>query len=114
MERGKGHSGPVIVDDKLVFIHQVDQNEEVCCLDSATGKTIWDYSYAVDVAQNSGNTDTPRSSPVIDPETKLVYTLGNDGDLICFELVTGEVKWKLELESEFGPSPFFLATVPAR
>ena len=107
VERGKGHSGPVIVDDKLVFIHQVDQNEEVRCLDSATGKTIWDHSYAVDVAQNYGITDTPRSSPVIDPETKLVYTLGNDGDLICFELVTGEVKWKLELESEFGPSPFF-------
>jgi len=107
VERGKGHSGPVIVDDKLVFIHQVDQNEEIRCLEAATGKTIWEHSYAVDVAQNYGITDTPRSSPVIDTRTKLVYTLGNDGDLICFHLESGEVKWSLNLASEFGASTFF-------
>jgi outer membrane protein assembly factor BamB len=106
-ERGKGHSGPVIVDDRLVFIHQVDQEEEIRCVDAVTGMIKWNYSYAVDVAQSYGIVDTPRSSPVIDPETKLVYTLGNDGDLICFKLETGEVVWSKDIPVEFGPSPLF-------
>lgn len=107
VERGKGHSGPVIADGKLVFIHQVEEKEEIRCLDAETGEDIWTHSYPVDVAQSYGIVDTPRSSPVIDPETKLVYTLGNDGDLICFELETGKVSWQLKLEKEFGPSPIF-------
>ncbi|MEM1440976.1 MAG: PQQ-binding-like beta-propeller repeat protein [Verrucomicrobiota bacterium] len=107
IERGKGHSGPVISDGKLVFIHQVDKKEEVQCLNAETGEEIWKHSYSVDVAQSYGITDTPRSSPVIDPETGLVYTLGNDGDLICFRLEDGEIVWEIELEKEFGPAPFF-------
>ncbi|MDF1824509.1 MAG: PQQ-binding-like beta-propeller repeat protein [Verrucomicrobiales bacterium] len=107
VERGKGHSGPVIADGKLVFIHQVAETEEVRCLEAETGKEIWTHSYAVDVSQSYGITDTPRSSPVIDVETGLVYTLGNDGDLICFALSSGEISWQLKLADEFGPSPFF-------
>ncbi|MGD1980085.1 MAG: PQQ-binding-like beta-propeller repeat protein, partial [Akkermansiaceae bacterium] len=107
VERGKGHSGPVIADGKLVFIHQVDEREEVRCLDAVTGKEIWKHAYPVDVAQSYGITDTPRSSPVIDPETAKVYTLGNDGDLICFSLEEGEIEWQMQLPKEFGPSPLF-------
>ncbi len=107
VERGKGHSGPVIVDDHVVFIHQVDKNEEIRCLDAASGETRWTHSYPVEVGQSYGIVDTPRSSPVIDPESKLIYTLGNDGDLICFRLESGEIVWQMGLETVFGPSPFF-------
>lgn len=107
VERGKGHSGPVIADGKLVFIHQVAETEEIRCLDAVTGEEIWKHAYPVDVSQSYGITDTPRSSPVIDVETGLVYTLGNDGDLICLALKSGDISWQLKLEDEFGPSPFF-------
>lgn len=107
VERGKGHAGPVVADGKLVFIHQVEQREQVRCLDAVTGSGIWEHSYPVDVAQSYGIVDAPRSSPVIDPETKLVYTLGNDGDLICFSLSDGKIAWQVKLPQLFGPSPFF-------
>ena len=107
VKRGKGHAGPVIADGKLVFIHQVDKNEQIRCLDAATGAAIWEHSYPVDVAQSYGVVDAPRSSPVIDPETKLVYTLGNDGDLICFGLGDGAIVWQGKLPDLFGPSPVF-------
>jgi len=107
VERGKGHSGPVIADGKLVFIHQVEETEEIRCLDAVTGEEIWKHAYPVDVAQSYGITDTPRSSPVIDVETGLVYVLGNDGDLICLALGDGSISWQLKLADEFGPSPFF-------
>lgn len=107
VERGRGHAGPVVAHGKLVFIHQVDENEEIRCLDAGTGEAIWEHRYPVDVAQSYGVRDAPRSSPVIDPETGRVYSLGNDGDLICFSLEDGEILWQGEMEEEFGPSPFF-------
>jgi len=107
VERGKGHAGPVVADSKLVFIHQVEKKEQVRCLDAATGSEIWEYSYPVDVAQSYGIVDAPRSSPVIDTETKRVYTLGNDGALICFQLKDGAIVWQSKLPDLFGPSPFF-------
>ena len=107
VERGKGHAGPVVADGKLVFIHQVEKKEQVRCLDAATGEEIWEHSYLVDVSQNFGITDAPRSSPVIDTEAMRVYTLGNDGDLICFNLKDGSIVWQSKLPDLFGPSPFF-------
>jgi len=107
IERGKGHSGPVISDGHVVFIHQLENNEEVRCVKSEDGSTVWKHSYPVDVAQSYGITDTPRSSPVIDVETGQVFTLGNDGDLIAFDLKSGTIKWQLKLPEQFGPSPLF-------
>ena len=91
----------------MVFIHQVEKQEEIRCLNAETGEEIWKHAYAVEVAQSYGITDQPRSSPVIDPGTKYVYTLGNDGDLLCLQLDDGKVVWKMRLEEKFGPSPFF-------
>lgn len=107
VERGRGHSGPVVADGKLVYIHQVDREEEIRCHDAATGEELWSHRYPVEVDQSYGISDAPRSSPVIDPETGKVYTLGNDGDLICFSLDEGEILWSFRLEERFGPSPFF-------
>lgn len=106
-ERGKGHAPPVVSGDFLVLIHQKDKREIVECLDAATGKPRWKHDYAVKVDQNFGITDAPRSSPVIDPESKLVFTLGNDGDLIAFNLEDGKIEWQLNLRKSFGDAPFF-------
>ncbi len=106
-ERGKGHAGPVVVDDHVVFIHQKDSNEEVVCLKAEDGSEIWKHSYAVEVGQNFGIVDAPRSSPVIDPASKTVYTLGNDGDLIAFKLEDGKILWQIDLNEKYGDAPTF-------
>jgi outer membrane protein assembly factor BamB len=107
VERGRGHAGPVVVGDKIVYIHQVDQNEQIRCLEAATGKEIWEHSYPVEVDQNFGVVDAPRSSPVVDVETGFVYTLGNDGDLICLQLADGKIVWQISVPEVFGTGPFF-------
>jgi outer membrane protein assembly factor BamB len=107
VERGRGHAGPVVVGDKLVYLHQVDKNEQIRCLEAATGKEVWEHSYPVEVDQNFGVVDAPRSSPVIDVETGFVYTLGNDGDLICLQLADGKIVWQLSVPEVFGTGPFF-------
>ncbi len=106
-KRGGGHAGPVVADGKVVLIHQVEKSEQILCLEASTGSEVWEHSYPVDVSQSYGITDAPRSSPVIDVDTGKVYTLGNDGDLICFALADGAVLWQAKLPDLFGPSPFF-------
>ena len=105
--KGKGHAGPVVADDLLFLIHQVDQNEVINCLAADTGKKIWEHKYPVDVGQSYGITDTPRSSPSIDLETQTVFTLGNDGDLIAFDMKTGTIRWQIKLSDQYGEAPFF-------
>lgn len=107
VERGRGHAGPVVAGDKVVYIHQVENKEQIRCLDAATGSEIWEHSYPVEVDQNFGIVDAPRSSPVIDVETGLVYTFGNDGDLICLQLADGKVVWQISVPETFGTGPFF-------
>ncbi|MCB1231643.1 MAG: PQQ-binding-like beta-propeller repeat protein [Verrucomicrobiae bacterium] len=107
MERGEGHAAPVVLGDFLVLIHQKKNQEIVECLDAATGKSRWRHAYEVDIGQNYGVSDAPRSSPVIDPETKTVFTFGNDGDLIAFNLETGEIRWQMEVDKAIGPAPTF-------
>lgn len=106
-EKGKGHAGPIVVDDLVVLMHLVESEEVIHCLDAKSGEVKWKHSYAVKIDQSYGVTDMPRSSPVADVETKTIYTLGNDGDLIAFELATGKIVWQMNLAERFGESPFF-------
>ncbi len=106
-EKGKGHAGVVVVDDHVILMHQIDEQEVIHCLAAATGKVIWQHRYPVKVDHSYGIVDTPRSSPSIDVETKTVYTLGNDTDLIAFDLKKGKIKWQKKLSQEYGEAPFF-------
>lgn len=107
MERGEGHAAPVVLGNHLVLIHQKGKKEIVECRDAESGKLRWDHSYEVKISQNYGITDAPRSSPVIDPESRTVFTLGNDGALIAFALETGDIRWATDLDKQFGETPVF-------
>ncbi|NNE91487.1 MAG: PQQ-binding-like beta-propeller repeat protein [Verrucomicrobiales bacterium] len=106
-ERGKGHTGPVIAGEYLVFIHQLDEKEEIVCLNPDTGEARWKHSYATVVNQNFGIFDEPFGPPVIDPETGTVFTHGNDGDLKALKLEDGEVIWEKNLDKDYGVPPTF-------
>ncbi len=105
--KGKGHAGPVVVDDLVVLMHLVGNDEVITCLDAKTGKSQWEVRYPIKIDQSYGITDMPRSSPVVDLETKTVYSLGNDSDLHAMELKTGKILWKMQLTEKFGEAPFF-------
>lgn len=105
--KGKGHAGPAVVNDKVVLIHQIEKEEVIHCLDASDGAVIWEHRYPVEVNQSYGIVDMPRSSPSVDIETSTVYTLGNDGDLIAFELGSGNIRWQIKLPEVFGEAPFF-------
>ncbi len=105
VERGSGHAPVAIVGDYLVMIHTLDGQEVVECLQPETGKRHWVHRYPVKLGSNYGIQDASRAGPVIDGDR--VFTVGVRGDLHCFELRSGKVLWKKNLDQEYGPAPLF-------
>ena len=99
MKKGTGYSGPAISGDRLVFIHRVGNEDIVECLKAETGERFWQYRYATDFEDRYGYNNGPRASPVIDGDR--VYTLGAQGKLFCFDLMTGAIRWRRDLQADF-------------
>ncbi len=111
---GAGYSGPVVANGR-VFItdrllpagaenpanpfgrNQVEGKERVLCLDEPTGKILWKYEYECpyEISYPAG----PRAVPVIAGDK--VYTLGAMGNLICFNVKSGDVVWSKDLPAEY-------------
>lgn len=99
---GQGHSAVSIKGGKLYT--QGSQvltrggketfQESVYCLNALTGKEIWSYTYPSESMIYNG----PRATPTVDGNR--VFTLGSDGDLICFGAQSGGVLWKKHLVKE--------------
>lgn len=107
-----GYAGPAVAGGKVFVTDYVtkDKTEEgnfdrkettgterVFCLDEANGKVVWKHVYPVKYAISypAG----PRCTPTVH-EGK-VYTLGAEGDLICFEAATGKIVWQKNLKKEY-------------
>ncbi|MHA3772379.1 outer membrane protein assembly factor BamB family protein [Verrucomicrobiota bacterium sgz303538] len=104
---GNGFSSPCIAQGRVfVTYSQVTRtaaNENVLCVDAATGKTIWSHTYPVNYPEWGANPDHP-ASPVATPVVAdgKVYTLGRMSNLICLDAITGRVIWQHDLPKEFG------------
>ena len=72
--------------------------ERVLCLDETTGKEKWQHEYPVKytISYPAG----PRCTPIVDGDK--VYTLGAEGNLICFKADSGEIVWQKNLPKEYN------------
>jgi outer membrane protein assembly factor BamB len=109
---GKGWAGVAVVGDRLILFHRVGDEEIVECLEPATGKGKWKAESKATYIDEFEFDNGPRAVPLIVYEK--VYTLGPDGDLICWELSTGKRLWGRKLNKEYdAPKGFFgVATSP--
>jgi outer membrane protein assembly factor BamB len=90
---GTGDATPVLAG-RNIFLHTRQGAEEtVLCLDAATGKQIWRYSYAAPAVTGPASSHPgPRSTPVIG-EGKIV-TFGVSGITSCLDIASGKLLWK--------------------
>ncbi len=82
-------------------IPSIPGNERVLCLDSATGKTVWEQAY--DSPYRISYPSGPRATPIISEGR--VFTLGAMGDLKCFEAETGKPVWSVNLPQAYQCEP---------
>jgi outer membrane protein assembly factor BamB len=107
-----GYAGPAVVGDKLFVTDYVTKDavkdanfgrnafsgvERVLCLNAETGEEIWRHEYPVKytIDYPAG----PRCTPTVDGDK--VYTLGAEGNLICFKL-DGGIVWQKDLPKQYG------------
>ena len=113
-----GYSGAAVADGMVFltdFLTDADLNkdnfarkkypgrERIFCLDAKTGAQKWKHEYActIDCAYPNG----PRCTPNYETsklEGSKLYTLGAQGDLICFEARTGKVVWSVDFKQRYG------------
>jgi outer membrane protein assembly factor BamB len=104
---GEGGSSPLVIGERVYVIGYNDPQDDVACLDAATGKTLWKKSYRCPIhgRQSTGDEGLytgPTSTPEFDPETGYLYTLSCDGDLHCWDTArNGETIWSLNLYEKY-------------
>jgi outer membrane protein assembly factor BamB len=96
---GHGFSGPVVVETKLVLFDRLNDQERVCCYDSATGARNWSYEYPTSYEDDFGFDDGPRATPAISEGR--VYTFGAQGVVSCLELKSGRKIWTADLQKQY-------------
>ncbi len=80
----------------------------IFCLDAGSGRELWRQSYAARYQGRLRTGDTgayggPSSTPSLDPDSRLLYTLGVDGDLQCWDTARhGRRVWGFNLYDAYA------------
>jgi outer membrane protein assembly factor BamB len=104
---GIGASSPLVVGDRLYALGRSDGHDVVRCLRVENGKEVWSVRYrGAEYGRfhmgDEGLYSGPSSTPEYDPQTKLLYTLGPDGGLHCWDTAAdGKRVWGLNLYDTF-------------
>jgi outer membrane protein assembly factor BamB len=112
---GGGYTGPAVADGRVYVMDrqlgkdakspanafsrsEIPGSERVLCLSEADGRILWQHQY--DCPYTVSYAAGPRATPTVH-EGK-VYTLGAEGNLLCFESKKGTVAWSHDFKKDFG------------
>src|SRR5215510_13875030 len=90
-ELGEGYSGIAVERGMLFTMYRKGDNEIAIAIDAATGKTLWEYSYAAPFSPeyDMSNGPGPHATPLVNND--LVFTSGATGKLTCLDKKSGKV-----------------------
>lgn len=107
VDAGSGATSPLVIGDRVYVMGSFDDREHLQCLNAADGATIWhkEYpapSYGRNATGDQGIYRGVSATPEYDTDTGLLYTLGIDGDLRCWNLkADGALVWSLNLYDRY-------------
>ncbi|MDH6358474.1 PQQ-binding-like beta-propeller repeat protein [Parabacteroides sp. PF5-9] len=105
VDTGEGHAAPVIYNGRAYFL---DYNEDLSsdalrCFSLETGEELWRRWYRVPIKRNHGFS---RTVPAIGDD--YIITIGPEGHVMCCDPITGDMKWALDMQKEYGSEvPFW-------
>ncbi len=96
---GKGTSSVTVQEGRAYTLGSVGGNDTLYCLDTKSGRELWktQYPMSLDPKLFEGG---PRSTPTLDGNH--VYPVSHQGDLQCFEALTGKKIWAKNYGKDFG------------
>jgi outer membrane protein assembly factor BamB len=103
---GPGFGGPVVIQNRVILFHRVENREVVEAFDARSGASEWQYGYPTTYRDDFGFDEGPRAVPVVVNGT--VYTFGAEGQLHAVDLATGKKIWSEDAMRRFKvPKGFF-------
>lgn len=95
---GKGHSAVSVANGRAFTMGWDGEQDTVFCFDAANGRVIWKQLYPCkSILQWPG----PRATPTV--HDGFVYTLGQHGQLRCWNAETGDPCWQRDLPDDYNP-----------
>ncbi len=102
---GKGFAGPAVSEGRVFLFHRLNHQEQLACMDAASGKMIWVFSGNALYEDDFGFDDGPRAVPTVHKGN--VFTLGANGILRSTHAATGRLNWVLDCRKTFGAGKGF-------
>lgn len=108
---GEGYAGAAVQNGQ-VFLMDYDaarKESAIRCLSLADGVECWRYAYPVVLKRNHGMTRTVPSLT-----DKYLVAMDPKCNLLCLDLKTGALRWRLDLVKDFGSSipPWYTGQCP--
>lgn len=111
VDLGEGYAGPAVWNGRVYLIdYDRDQKQDALrCLSLEDGREIWRFAYPVSVKRNHGMS---RTTPAVAPP--FVVALGPKCHVACVDATTGELRWGLDLERDYGTTipPWYAGQCP--
>ncbi len=96
---GGGYASFVVAEGMAFTIEQRRHQEIVAAYDVETGRELWTHASDADFQESMGG-DGPRATPTW--EAGRLWSLGAEGDLICFDAKTGKLNWSKNILKDNG------------
>ncbi len=97
---GKGYASVSVVGDQIFTAGDVEGKSMVIALDRATGNPRWSSELGKSGAPGWGGFAGVRATPTV--EDGRVYSIGQYGEIVCFEASSGRERWRRHLMNDFG------------
>ena len=96
---GEGYAGPAILNGRAYLLdYDAKENADALrCFSMEDGREIWRRWYKVHIKRNHG---ISRTVPAVSEEC--VVTIGPRCHVMCVDAKTGEYRWGLDLEKDWG------------
>ena len=97
---GKGYSTISVADGRIYTIGDRGDASFVVALKEPDGSPAWTAKLGEPGSVGWGGFEGPRASPTV--AGKLVYAVGQHGELGCFDAASGTEKWRKDYKKDFG------------
>ncbi len=96
---GDGYASPAVLDGRVYLMDYDTKNraDAVRCMSLDDGKEIWRRSYNNNIKRNHGMS---RTIPAVTKDFLVV--MGPKCHLLCLDTATGDFKWGLDLQADYG------------
>lgn len=99
IDLGEGHAGPVVSNGRVYILdHDEEERADVLrCFSFDDGTEIWRRGYELYVKRNHGMSRTVPAAT-----DKYVVTIGPKCHVMCVDAVSGDLRWGIDLEKQYG------------